>query len=188
MAGSAPGSVLRGQAVSGVRGWPAYAVTAFVGLFCVVVAAAWVWDHVVRGNPIGATGWIIAAATGLRVVTIAIALAAVQPWGRRIPAPLLTTSLWGCAAAQLVYPLAETVVKLAILAGLLDLPARGIGNMSATGWFNFSAAWLVFGLPGVLFVLLAVDHQRRESVSWLWPLAGAGGGVAVLFAIGFVIG
>jgi hypothetical protein len=170
------------------RRWPAYVITWFVGAFCVLVMAIWVWDHVVLGNAVGATGWIILGATVLRVVTIAIALSAVQPWGRRVPAPLLTTALWGCAAAQLVYPLAETVVKSLTLAGVLDLPARGIGNMSWVGWFNFSAAWLVFGLPGLLFVLLARDVQRRERVSWLWPCAGIVGGVVVLFAIGAVIG
>lgn len=174
--------------VTGVRRWPAYAITGFVGLFCVVVTSAWAWDHGIQGNPVDATGWIIAGATVLRLVTVLVALAAVQSWGRAFPAPVLTTALWGCAAAQLVYPVAETVVKGAILAGLLDLPETGIGNMSPTGWFNFSAAWLIFGVPGLLFVVLARDHQRVESVSWWWPLAGVGGGVAALFAIGAVIG
>lgn len=171
-----------------VRRWPAYVIVAFVGLFCVVVTAAWVWDHVVRGTPVDATGWIIAGATVLRVVTIAVALAAVQRWGRAVPPGLLSTALWGCAAAQLVYPVAETAVKAAILVGLLDLPATGIGNMSAIGWFNFAAAWMVFGIPGVLFAVLAGDHQRARSVSWWWPMAGVGGGVALLFATGAVIG
>lgn len=171
-----------------VRRWPAYTIAVFVGLFCLVVTTAWVADHVVAGNPVGATGWIIAGATVLRVVTVVVALAAVREWGRRVPPPLLVTGLWGCAAAQLVYPVAETFVKALLLLGVLDLPARGIGNMTATGWFNFGAAWVVFGLPGALFVLLARDVGRRDRVSWLWPVAGVGGGVAVLFAIGAVIG
>jgi hypothetical protein len=30
---------------------------------------------------------------------------------------------------------------------------RGVGNMSATGWFNFAVAALIFGAPGTLFMV-----------------------------------
>jgi len=32
--------------------WPAWGITAIVGPFVVVVAAAWTWSHAVRGEPI----------------------------------------------------------------------------------------------------------------------------------------
>lgn len=170
-----------------VRRWPAYTVSGFVGLFCVVVGVAWAWDHLMRGNPIDETAWIVAGATVLRVATIIIALAAVQPWARRIPAPAVCVGLWGCAAAQLVYPAAEAWTKAMVLMGLLDLPARGLGNMTAVGWFNFAAVWLIFGIPGLLFVVLARDHQRAHAVSWVWPVVGLLGGVVALFGIGAII-
>ena len=103
-------------------------------------------------------------AIGLRLVTIAIALASVHAWGRRLPPALVATGLWGYAAAQLTYPLAETAAKAAVLTGLLDLPDRGIGSVSAVGGFSFSMAWLVFGVPGMLFVLAVRDRQRRRPV------------------------
>ncbi|WP_134741045.1 hypothetical protein [Nocardioides sp. 503] len=170
-----------------LRRWPSVAIAWSVGLFCLVVTGAWVLDHLVRGAPVDETGWIVAGATVLRVLTILVALAAVQRWGRRIPARLLSMALWGCAAAQLVYPAAEAVVKSAVLTGLLDAPDRGLGNMSAVGWFNFAAVWLIFGIPGLLFALAARDHDRRRRVSWVWPAAGLAGGVVALFAIGALI-
>lgn len=165
-----------------------YAITGFVGVFCLVVASIWTWDHLIRGTPVDATGWIIAGATLLRLITIAIALAGVQNWGRRLPQPMVAAGLWGCASAQLLYPVTETVVKAAVVMGLLDLPAAGIGNTTATGWFNFAAAWSVFGLPGVLFVIAARDHHRRYPAPWWWRVGGLLAGAAVLFGIGYVIG
>lgn len=171
-----------------LRRWPAHTVVGIVGPFCLVVGAAWTWDHVVRGAPVDATGWIIAGATILRLGTIVVALAAIRPGGARAPAPLLAIGLWGCAAAQLVYPLAETMAKAAVLAGWVEATGRGISNMSGVGWFNFAMAWLVFGVPGLMFAVLARDHGQRRSVSWVWPALGVGGGVLVLFGIGAVIG
>jgi hypothetical protein len=76
---------------------------------------------------------------GLRPVTVAIALSSVQNWGRRLPDWMVTTALWGAAAVQLLYPLAETVVKVAILTGLMQPFGKGISNMSAEGWWSRSA-------------------------------------------------
>ncbi|KHL09061.1 UNVERIFIED_CONTAM: hypothetical protein LK11_54740 [Mumia flava] len=153
-----------------------------------VVGAMWVVDHVVHGRPIDGTAWIILGATLLRILTIGIALASVQAWGRALPNALVLTGLWGCAAAQIVYPATELVVKVAVLLGLLDLPPTGIGNMSATGWFNFSMAWLVFGVPGLLFVAAARSYvSRRGSAGW-WPLVGTVAGTVLLFGIGWMIG
>lgn len=168
--------------------WPAYAIAWSVGLFCAVVAVLWTIDHLIQGNPVDATGWVVIGATGLRALTIVIVLASVRDWGRRVPRQLMAVALWGCAVAQLAYPATETMVKAAVLVGVLDLPAKGIGNMSAIGWFNFAAAWLVFGAPGLLFILAARSHAARHGSSGTWPVIGVLGGLAALFAIGWVIG
>jgi hypothetical protein len=172
-----------------VARWPVYAIVGFVGLFCVVVAVLWVRSHLVLREDLDVTAWIIALATVLRVVTIVIALASIQSWGSRLPKGLVATGLWGCAAAQLIYPIAELAVKLFILAGAVDLAPRGVGDMSATGWFNLSMVWLIFGVPGALFVLAARSHHNRVGGrTGPWPVIGLLGGGLMLMAIGFLIG
>lgn len=168
---------------------PVYAIVGFVGLFCLVVSVLWIRSHLILGEELNGTAWVIAVATLLRLATIGIALASIQRWGSRLPQPLVATGLWGCAAAQLVYPVAELAVKLAILAGVADLPSRGVGDMSGTGWFNVAMAWLIFGVPGVLFALAAHSHRNRVGGPvGPWPAIGVASGVMVLLAIGFLIG
>lgn len=172
-----------------VSRWPVHAIVGFVGLFCLVVSVLWIRSHLILGEELDGTAWVIAAATLLRVVTIGIALASIQRWGARLPQALVATGLWGCAAAQLVYPVAELTVKLAILAGVAELPSRGVGDMSGTGWFNLSMAWLIFGVPGTLFVLAARSHRNRVGVpTGPWPVIGLIGGIVMLLVIGFTVG
>lgn len=168
--------------------WPAVAITVWVGLFVVFVAAAWSWSHVIRAEAVDEVAWIILAATLLRVVTIAMAWSGVTRWGDRLPAPLVNAGLWGAASAQLVYPTAEFVAKLAILVGLMPATGVGIGNMSMTGWFNFAAAALIFGVPGVLFAVLGRHHQRRRHVERRWAVLGALLGLLFLLALGLLVG
>lgn len=169
--------------------WPVHGIVGLVGLFCLVVAVLWVRSHVVLGEQVDDAAGVIAGATLLRVVTIVIALASIQRWGARLPQALVVTGLWGCAAAQLVYPLAELAMKVAVLAGVADLPSRGVGDLSGTGWFNLSMAWLVFGVPGLLFVLAARSHRHRfGGRDGPWPVIGVVGGVLLLLATGLVIG
>jgi len=171
-----------------VSRWPVYAIGGFVGLFCMVVAVMWIRSHLILGEELDDTAWVIAGATLLRVVTILIALASIQRWGSRLPQGLVSAGLWGCAAAQLVYPLAELAVKTAVLVGVTELPSRGVGDMSGTGWFNLSMAWLIFGVPGVLFVLAARSHRNRVGRPvGPWPAIGLIGGVLMLLAIGIAI-
>jgi hypothetical protein len=47
------------------------------------------------------------------------------------------------APAQLAYPLAELMVKIAIALGAHALPPVDVGTMSGTSWFNRAAAWAV---------------------------------------------
>ncbi|GAA0585878.1 hypothetical protein HPO96_10760 [Kribbella sandramycini] len=170
-----------------VRRWPAYTIAYGIGAFCAVVLGTAAFQHLWRDDPLTADGIVALGATVLRLGTIAVALVAVLPWGRRIPAPLLSMALWAIAIGQLVYPVAETAVKAAILLGLISPLDKGISNMSMTGWFNFGAAWLIWGVPGVLFTLLALDHRRTHRLSYLWAPAGALAGTAALAALGLLI-
>lgn len=172
-----------------VSRWPVHLIVGFVGLFCAVVGVMWFRSHIILGDELDATAWVVAGATLLRIVTILIALASIQQWGARLAAAWVTTGLWGCAAAQLVYPLAELVVKFAVLAGVVDVPSTGVGNMSGTGWFNLAMTWLIFGVPGGLFVLAARSYRNRVGGPvGPWPAIGLISGVLLLFGIGFVIG
>jgi hypothetical protein len=89
-------------------------------------------------------------------------------WADTLPAPLVTAGLWGAGSAQLLYPVAELVVKPLIIGGVLPETGRGIGNM---------AAKLVFGVPGALFMLEGFQQQRRSNVVWYWAVVGTGLGV-----------
>ncbi|MEV0585568.1 hypothetical protein [Nonomuraea sp. NPDC050310] len=133
-------------------------------------------------------GWVALGSVGLRILTVALALASVRPWGRRLPGRLVLGGLWGSAAAQFVYPALELIVKLLILAGVPIALGKGISNMSATGWFNFAAVWVVFGVPALLFGLAAVSYQRRSAASSLFAWLGVLGGCAALLLIGVLIG
>lgn len=170
-----------------VATWPAAAIGWSVGLFCAAVLGLWLWDHVVTGSPVDETGWIVLAATVLRAGTVVVALASVRGWGRRLPGCLVHVGLWGCASAQLVYPFAESVAKLLVLAGVVTLPPTGIGNLGTDGWFNLAMAWLVFGVPGLLFVLAARSWAARHDSSRVRAVAGLLLGVVALFGIGALV-
>jgi hypothetical protein len=80
------------------------------------------------------------------------------------------------------------VVKSLILTGLIDPLDKGISNMSGEGWFNFGATWLVWGVPGALFALTALDYGRRVAARGRWVALGAVGGVVLLGGLGLLIG
>ena len=168
------------------RRWPALAAAAFIAAFCLVATGAVGWD-VLRGN-----GWddngVVLLAVGLRSLTVVFALAAVQAWGARVPAWVVGTALWGAAAVQLAYPVAETVVKTLVLTGAIDPIDKGISDMSGVGWFNFGAAWLVWGVPGVLFLLAAVEYCRTHPVRARFVALGVVGGAVFLGGLGVLLG
>ena len=169
-------------------GWSAYWAAAWVGTFCGIVLIAAGYNQLIRGMPLDDGGRIALFATMLRLGTIAIALSAVRPWAHRLPGWFLLGALSGAAAAQLLYPVAETVVKLAILGGLVQPFGKGISNMSAEGWFNFGIAWLVWGVPGLLFADAALTFKRRRGLSFAGVFLGLVGGAAFLFGLGLAIG
>ncbi|SDZ21228.1 hypothetical protein SAMN05444365_10790 [Micromonospora pattaloongensis] len=138
------------------------------------------------------TSWndngVVILAVCLRMLTVALALASVQAWGKRIPSWIVLAGLWGAAAVQLVYPVAETVVKGLILTGAMHPLDKGISNMSPEGWFNFGAMWAIWGVPGVLFLLAALSYRARTPVRAWWILLGVIGGTALLGGLGILIG
>lgn len=139
-------------------------------------------------EPIDQTAWIILGASIIRFLTIIVALASIQPWGEKIATWVVLGGLSGAASAQLAYPIAELVVKLIILTGLMEYSAKGVGNMTPTGWFNLAAVWFIFGLPGILFVLAAQHYRARKALSNTWVWLGGLLGIVVLIAIGVLIG
>ncbi|MCP2322265.1 hypothetical protein HDA40_000772 [Hamadaea flava] len=168
------------------RRWPALAAATYIGLFCVVAGAAVLWN-MTHGTSWNDNGVVILAIC-LRMLTVALALASVQQWGGRIPSWMVLAGLWGCAAVQLVYPVAETVVKGLILTGAMHPIDKGISNMSPEGWFNFGATWGIWGVPGVLFLLAALSYRARNAVRARWILLGVVGGTALLGVLGALIG
>lgn len=182
-----PAGDVQRQAFTAV--WPAYSVVVLVGIFCAVVGGLWVFDHLVVGTPIDETASIVALATLLRVGTIVVALGSVQRWGMRLPKHVVGVALWGCAAAQLAYPAAATLIKLLALSGAIAIPDTGVGNLSMQGWVHLGAVLAVFGLPGALFVLAAISHAHRSGLRPLGtPVVGSVAGVAALVLIGVMIG
>jgi hypothetical protein len=166
--------------------WPALAAAGYVGLFCVIATAAVGWS-LAHGTPIADLG-VVLLAIGLRLLTVGIALASVRRWGEQLPAWLVLAGLCGAAAVQLLYPVAETVVKTLILTGLVHPIDKGISNMTAEGWFNFAATWAIWGVPGVLFALAALSFRARRPARPQWVLLGLVGGAVLLVGLGALIG
>lgn len=168
--------------------WPVYAITIFVGLFVLIVTVMWLYGHVINQEKVDETGWIILGACVLRMFTILIALASIQNWGEKIDPRVVFSGLWGAASAQLVYPVAELVGKTLMLIGLLEHTGKGLGNMTLTGWFNLGMVWLIFGLPGFLFIAAAVSYKARKKVANTWAWLGGILGISALLLIGLLIG
>ncbi|UFU08195.1 hypothetical protein [Ruania halotolerans] len=57
------------------------------------------------------------------------------------------------------------------------------------GWFTLAAAWVVFGIPGVLFAVAAISHANRCAMRAKWPpIVVSPVGVAALAGLGVVVG
>jgi hypothetical protein len=142
--------------------WPVYAILVLVGGFTLVVMSMWAIDHFFVNAPIDETGWIILGASVVRVFTIFLAYASLQNWSRKKKYQLIVfAGLCASASAQLVYPVVELFIKLAILTGWYEYGEKGLGKMTPTGWFNFAAVWMIFGIPGALFAVIAHHFRKR---------------------------
>ncbi len=126
--------------------------------------------------------WAAFTAVNLGVVVLkafggAVALATVQRWGRAVPARLVSVCAWGAAGMLLLYA-GYGLVALAVAGELL-------GWMIAGGTFLVpTLAYLgFFGLPGVLFAVIARHHQRRTATSPVWAVVGLLGAPLLLGAV-----
>jgi hypothetical protein len=111
------------------------------------------------GDPtILAVVWITGA---LKVVAGVLALALVQPWGRRIPRWMSLLGGWGASALFLVYGAANLVQDALIVAGAIPTPV-GLGAVAARWHLFLWDPWWLLG--GVLFALATWRFSRRRRV------------------------
>lgn len=99
----------------------------------------------------------------LKIALGALALALVQPWGRRLPRRLLMLAVWGIGIGLTLYGIALLVQHALILAGATDIPAS-IGSMNAVRWhlFFWDPFWLV---GGVLFLSAARASRQHKPMN-----------------------
>jgi hypothetical protein len=90
-----------------------------------------------------------------------VALALVQPWGRRLPRWFLCAAAWGGGLA-LLYGAASLVQHALMLAGVIAVPA-GLGRTAARWHLLLWDPWWILG--GVLFVATAwLSGPIREAI------------------------
>jgi hypothetical protein len=164
-----------------------YGLTAIIGLF-VIVVMGFVIAKPFTGQAYTATDAIIVGASALRALTLAMAWAAVRPWGRHVPGPILLGALWGAAGCQILYPAAELVIKLLVVVGIAPETSLGATHTSWVSWFNLAMTVLIWGVPGVLLARIARDYRRSARVPIIWALLGVPGGIAFVCLLGVLIG
>ncbi len=99
------------------------------------------------------------AAFALKIVAATLALALVQPWGRRLPRRLLLVLGWATGAGVTLYAVANFVQHTLIAAGAISTPAA-LGTY-AVPWHL--ALWDPFWLVGGLLFLGATrDFQTSR--------------------------
>lgn len=99
----------------------------------------------------------------LKVVAGGVALALVQPWGRRIPRWALLLAGWGASALFLVYGAANLAQDVLIVGGMIPTPV-GLGAVAAR-WHLF--LWDPWWLLGGILLALATWRFSRETESAL---------------------
>jgi hypothetical protein len=159
-------------------GWAGYAAATWAFLFA---ATSFYWalggrlgvetigpgitGPVLAGDPtILAVVWITGA---LKVMAGVVALALVQPWGRRIPRWALLLAGWGASALFLVYGAANLIQDALVVAEAIPTPA-GLGAVAARWHLFLWDPWWLLG--GVLFALSSrsywmYGHERGEPSS-----------------------
>lgn len=153
-------------------GWAGYAAAIWAFLFAVMsfywalggrLGVETIGDAITKpalaGDPtILAVVWITGV---LKVVAGVLALALVQPWGRRIPRWLLLLGGWGASVIFLVYGAANLVQGAFIVAGAIPTPA-GLGAVAARWHLFLWDPWWLLG--GVLFALATWGFSRRRGM------------------------
>ncbi len=91
-----------------------------------------------------------------------VALALVQPWGRRLPRWLLRAATWAGGGLALLYGAASFVQHTLMLSGLIAVPA-GLGRSAARWHLLLWDPWWILG--GVLFVAMAWVSGAAQGIS-----------------------
>ncbi|WP_057938084.1 hypothetical protein [Algoriphagus resistens] len=181
--------MLRLDAIPNTSKWSFFWLLLIIGGFSFYVLTAWSIDHIFNQERIDETGWIILGASIIRLITLGIVFMALRTYSTPVKrnTKLIALALFACSSGQLVYPLAELFVKLLVLVGLWESTGKGISNMQAEGWFNHGAAWLIFGIPGILFVRIGLQYSHSFRISRFYLFAGSVLGILLLLLIGVLI-
>lgn len=111
-------------------------------------------------------GWAVGVA---KFIGGLLPLAAVQPWGKRVPRWLLLTCLWAGGIGMTLYGMASFVQHALMMTGVIALPA-GLGRVGARWHLVLWDPWWTLG--GILFLATArlanrstqSPHDNRGSV------------------------
>ena len=163
-----PGTPPASSAV-GPRGtvWVTYAAFAWAMAFA-AVSAYWALGGEVGSKTIAADVAAVPLANdpavvwgtaGAKILAGLLALALVQPWGRRLPRGVLLAAAWTAGALLTLYGAANAVDHGRMVAGARSTP-EVLGERAAR-WhlLLWDPVWL---LGGVLFLVAAWYYQRRS--------------------------
>jgi hypothetical protein len=153
---------------AGVR-WPGYAAAGCALAFA-VVTLYWglggrlgldlVGKEIIRLADDRDAGFLIAAWVSglLKLAGAVLALALVQPWGRRVfPRRLLLAVGWACSALLIVYGAGTVINMLLVVAGGIPVPAE----MDWRGFYGHLCLWDPWFLLWGLLLALATRNLAR---------------------------
>jgi hypothetical protein len=100
----------------------------------------------------------------LKLVGGVLALALVQPWGRRLPRRLLLAAAWGGGILMILYGGGSWSQETLMVIGVIPIPS-GLGHTAALWHVLLWDPWWLLG--GILFVLAAWHSRvvRSNSVA-----------------------
>jgi hypothetical protein len=164
-----------------------------------VIKISWVVGAVAgllpTGDGFGLAGWVVlnTATIGMAGLGITMALALVQPWGMRIPGPLVAFAAWvgsGFLVAMLPYVLLDS-----LLGGSDDRQPRPSHGSSMPAWeatliqisFVGMGLGLVIALPAYIrrrwpnsFASPGNEHEPGSSRTTLWAV-GVGAAIGMVW-------
>lgn len=152
--------------------WAGYAACAWMLVFA---AMSFYWalggtvglGTVSLGQELAGEPWFITVLwlTGiLKIVCGLLALALVQPWGRRIPRRLLLIVAWGASALLILHGVDFVMQGAFTKTGVISLSAPAV--WTTAHWQTFVwGPWFVLG--GIVFCVASWDYQRRSRTRYV---------------------
>jgi len=150
--------------------WAGYAAFAW-GLVFGGISFYWALGGILGSDTVGSSVEQMATANGhaalwitgfMKVLGAVLALALVQPWGWRLPRPLLLVLGWGAAAVLTLYGGVNVAGEALTASGLIR---PGTVDWKSLLWHLY--VWdMSFLVWGVLFGLAAWYHTWATSRSW----------------------